>query len=1307
MTLLKGSQKGFKKFILFALFSILLISFHGEGWCEATGDETVFHRAQSLWQETKWDDAVLAYEEYLNKNPDGSYVAEAYMNLGQYLEGYSRFEEALEFYRAALEKAEGRTAGLVQMESAAANSMKSRMAQILQTEIASVHTKMGNYDQSIGIYRTLLQETEEWDLFKVANRELKTLLRVKAMSGRNTSNSGQCGKESLLVILRHYNIAPSDKIMSEEFKNTKKGVSLASIVQAASAHGLKSQGIRVKDNSIDAVQTPAILHLYPDHYVVLVEKLKKEARIIDPLYSKQGERTITIERLKKMWTRHAVVFNQSEVAKGGVSLLTQKEMKGVFGGHNWWHAGTWSKLGDSEDNTKQVFDDNTTCSRVGCPAGVIVNTSTLNLVITDTDDIWKGIGGAVVLKRTYNADDSNSGMFGNSWHFRYEVFVQENPDTSISLFRGSGKYDIFTSQGGGAYAPPGGTYDKLQKNPDGTYSLLIKNTKETYLFGTDGYLNSILDRNGNKIEVLWNTGHHITKIVIYYGVSLTKEINFEYNTSGQCSKMVLPDGRFATFEYNQGKLIKSTDAGGFQTVYTYDQNSYINSFTTPTGTFQIIYRSLGSGIYAPQQVIDPMGNARNYSMEGNWVVVTNASGNSTKYLADDNFAYTIDILDANGGETKFAYDSYGNRTSVTDPDGKVWTMSYNSARGNLTGITDPFPLGNVVTLAYDVNDNLLSVDASGQHVAYQYDAKNNLIKSTDALSNPVNLTYDTQGKLTGIILPGGGSYGFAYDTYGNLLSETDPGGHITSFSYDNSGHVTSRTDANGKVVTFQYDALKRMTKASYPDGNVVYDYDCCGLNWVIAKDGRQMTFQHDADNRLIEYQDLNNFIIQYGYDSVGNLTSLTYPGNKVVTYGYDKVDRLISVTDWLSNVTTYDYDLTGNLTGTTYPDNSLILQEYDNANRLKSILDFKGDATVNAVFNYTLDSLGNRTGITSYQPLNIIPTPANVNYSYDPDNRLLSAGSATFTYDNNGNLIKKTLGSAVTNYSWDYDNMLTQVTNGGNTSTYKYDALGNRIAKIVNSVETRYVVDPSGALSQVLAESDSGGNITAYYVYGLGLISKITPAGNAYYYHYDGIGSTIALTDSLGNIVNKYAYDAFGKVLSQTETISNTFKYVGRFGVMDDGNGLLYMRARYYDPEVGRFVSKDPIGLMGGINIYAYGKNNPLRFADPVGLDNWDVVLSCGALVAVALEAPEIALVIAGAGAIKSGVDALGKFYDWLQTEKDCGQKGAAGRAGLSFVGFVGELVQFGLERTGSFVQQNSLGILSCGFELWNRFSGH
>jgi RHS repeat-associated protein len=155
--------------------------------------------------------------------------------------------------------------------------------------------------------------------------------------------------------------------------------------------------------------------------------------------------------------------------------------------------------------------------------------------------------------------------------------------------------------------------------------------------------------------------------------------------------------------------------------------------------------------------------------------------------------------------------------------------------------------------------------------------------------------------------------------------------------------------------------------------------------------------------------------------------------------------------------------------------------------------------------------------------------------------------------------------------------------------------------------------DKVDASFSVLAETDANGNITTYYVYGLGLIAKITPQNQAYYYHYDGLGSTIAITDSTGSIVNQYAYDAHGKVISQTEGISNPFKYVGKYGVMDDGNGLLYMRARYYDPEMRRFINKDPIGFAGGdLNLYAYVGNNPANNADPKGTLGLDTFIKWG-----------------------------------------------------------------------------------------------
>jgi len=151
-------------------------------------------------------------------------------------------------------------------------------------------------------------------------------------------------------------------------------------------------------------------------------------------------------------------------------------------------------------------------------------------------------------------------------------------------------------------------------------------------------------------------------------------------------------------------------------------------------------------------------------------------------------------------------------------------------------------------------------------------------------------------------------------------------------------------------------------------------------------------------------------------------------------------------------------------------------------------------------------------------------------------------------------------------------------------------------------VVTRYIYDAAGNL---LAETDGSNNITRYYIYGLGLLAMVSPSDQSYCYHYNATGSTVAVTNESRDIVNKYAYDPFGNIANQIEAVSQPFKFVGRLGVMAEPNGFYYMRARYYDPKVGRFISEDPIGFSGGdVNLYAYVQNNPLTRIDPSG-DAW------------------------------------------------------------------------------------------------------
>lgn len=303
------------------------------------------------------------------------------------------------------------------------------------------------------------------------------------------------------------------------------------------------------------------------------------------------------------------------------------------------------------------------------------------------------------------------------------------------------------------------------------------------------------------------------------------------------------------------------------------------------------------------------------------------------------------------------------------------------------------------------------------------------------------------------------------------------------------------------------------------------------------------------------------------------------------------------VKDWAGRKTSYSYDQRGLLTQATLPNGTKAQYAYDNAGRMTSLKNVKSDNTVIASYSYTLDKNGNIASEAATQPISRSFKAETVSYTYGSDNRLSSANSTSFTYDDNGNITAKGSNS----FQYDHENRLKKVTTSQGTWEYGYDGVGNRI-EIKNGSDTRrFLVDPTG-MTQAMAEYDGNGNLIAYYIYGLGLIYKVDASGNPYYYHYDFTGNTVAMTDSSGSIVNKYAYTPFGTLVGSKETVSNPFRYVGKYGVMDGDNGLYYMRARYYDSEVGRFITKDPIGFEGGVNLYAYVGNNPAKYIDPNGL---------------------------------------------------------------------------------------------------------
>jgi RHS repeat-associated protein len=555
----------------------------------------------------------------------------------------------------------------------------------------------------------------------------------------------------------------------------------------------------------------------------------------------------------------------------------------------------------------------------------------------------------------------------------------------------------------------------------------------------------------------------------------------------------------------------------------------------------------------------------------------------------------------------------------------------------------------VVTYGYDpVGNKTKMTDANGHVTTYQYDAVNRLTRVTDPLAQATVYGYDAVGNKTSLLDAKGQTTTYTYDTLNRLTRITYPGSTV-QYAYDAVGNRTAMTDTTG-TTTYVYDALNRLTSVTSPGSShtVSYTYDAVGNRTRITyPDGKQVTYAYDAANRLTTATDWASRVTSYTYDPVGNLTAVAYPNGTGASYTYDAANRLLQLSNTGPSGTiagfSYTMDKVGNRTQVAENDGDVITYTYDALYRLTGVserirVDFDNDGDVdvvdiqqvanrwrlkntdpgwNALYDldgdgdidivdimqtsarwgerceqatYTYDPMGNRLSMT---------TPAGaITYSYDAADRLLSTfGGTAFTWDANGNMLSK----GTTTYAYDVANRLTQVTSGTTTVQFTYDGDSKRVGKTVNGVATTYVQDMAGPLPVVLVER-TGGQDTLY-LYGLGLVVQVQPDGSRRYYHTDALGSVRVMSNEAGQRVATYTYDAFGAVRSQTDGSGNPFTFAGE--QVDGEVGLVYLRARYYEPTVGRFINRDAFTGFAdssqSLNRYVYVNNNSVNSVDPSG----------------------------------------------------------------------------------------------------------
>jgi RHS repeat-associated protein len=759
---------------------------------------------------------------------------------------------------------------------------------------------------------------------------------------------------------------------------------------------------------------------------------------------------------------------------------------------------------------------------------------------------------------------------GNTWSYAYDA-----DERIVQKTDPSGNTTSYTYDAEGRIASSTDTNGMVKTIAyDSTNAVATVTEKDggVWVHRYDAALNTpleITDPLGNKTTYTYDAQKNLLSRTYPNGSTES----FAYDARGNAISRTDALGHVTLVSYNdQDRITGITDAQGGRRLFTYDAKGNLASYTDPLGALTKIQRDAKGNITA---VADPLGHTTQYGY--------------------DQFNQLISATDPTGAATTYTYDLLGNVLTKTDAAGNTAAFSYN-ALGELTGAADP--LGNVWSFAYDANGNRTAVtDPLGNVTGYEHNFRGEPTRRVDALGSVTLLAYDGCSscggggeRLISLTDPAGSTTHYAYDLRGLLSSRTDPLGKATSFSYDASGRLTGKEDRNQDAVSYTYDAAGNLTRISYPDGSTtVYAYDA--LDRLIRMEDSLGTtaYTYDAAGRLTEAVDPDGFTLSYAYDAAGNLSQITYPDGSAVLYAYDSMNRLSTVTNHQGETAVYSYDAAGRLTGFTHFNGLTTSYAYDEANRLT------GMHSVVASYQFTLDGNGRRTHAVETEPLAPALASSSTLYGYNAEkNRLLTAGAVSYGYDDEGQLTS----AGAASYSYDYEHRLTGI---GGAVQFHYDGRGNRLRAEREGTLTRYIYDPWG---NCMAEVDNSGTITRRYLYGLGLLAMETPGGALYCYHFNALGSTIALTDRTQGLVNSYSYAPFGQVLGRQEAIPQPFQFVGRYGVMTEPNGLYYMRARYYDPEVGRFISEDPIGFAGGdVNLYGYVQNDPVNFIDPDGLD--------------------------------------------------------------------------------------------------------
>ncbi|MHC8303870.1 RHS repeat-associated core domain-containing protein [Pseudomonas sp. PB3P13] len=692
---------------------------------------------------------------------------------------------------------------------------------------------------------------------------------------------------------------------------------------------------------------------------------------------------------------------------------------------------------------------------------------------------------------------------------------------------------------------------------------------------------------------------------------------YRYDNVGRLVALIPPDEEPTSYEYRngflharyrgkavwtyqrnaQGDVTEATDPDGQVTRYFYDDKGQLQTIRYPdTSGHLLVWNALGQLV---EETL-PDGGVRRFSYD--------VLGRQTTRQ------------DEHGAVTRYHWDAIGRLLQTTLPTGATRAYSYN-AYGQITAERDE--LGRITRYEYADDLHLVSrrINPDGTQLKYRYD--------------------NAQLLLTEIENESGAKYQLDYTPGGLIRQETGFDGRRTAYAYDLNGQLLEKTelgdDGSVLLTAYERDPAGRLLVKTLPDGvKVTYRYDTLG-RLIGVDDGHDhpLEFEYDLQDRLItEHQGWGT--LRYGYDACGQLKRMRLPDGSKLDYQRAKGGALTGIDLNGARLTThqfvfgreqtrqqgvltsqYHYDEQGRLQAhaVNQPTRPLYMRHYSYAvnGNLATVADSRHGQR-----SYYYDPLNRLTRVRhtrDQKPESFAHDPAGNLLMQDrpgpttfKGNRLLMQGDRHYDYDAFGNLIRERRGTAqklVTEYRYDSQHRLIGVTTpDGRSASYRYDAFGRRISKTYDGQTTEFFWQGDN----LVAESSKSHYRS--YVYEPGsfrplamLDGKGPKKACPFYYQLDHLGTPQELTDYSGEIVWSATYNAYGKVTDLVhgsgEQLDQPLRFQGQY--FDTESGLHYNRHRYYYPNVGRYLTPDPVKLAGGLNQYRYAPN-PTGWVDPLGL---------------------------------------------------------------------------------------------------------